>query len=276
MILQLNKHSLHARKGPRKYFSIKEEYLIEDEKYFEQNDVGNARDDGEYNEIVSNQALRNYTFAPVYRSLKSGNSVTLYRSILTAGEHAQISWIDSEMTWVIASQHASIFIRSLDDLKAYQTGPKTPYHAPAAIATYWLNFFDHSVSNKEEFQKSLNGKTLCGTFVNNSMFEALVKYRKPSLVFHTIVDNDSYDCNCLTPEESYNFFHKWGLDSTPLSNVGTFNSFDSLISQVREVHSSVSNSTLQKDELGTVLYFVENSENPRVLSMGKIETKESL
>lgn len=134
--------------------------MLEDDEYFEQFDVSNAKDELEYDEIVKNQAIRNLIFAPVYQSLKLGHSVNLYISTFTAGEHVQISWIDSEMTWVIASQHASIFIRSLDDLKAYQTGAKAPYYAPAVIATFWLNFFDHNISDKEGFQKAVNGKTL--------------------------------------------------------------------------------------------------------------------
>lgn len=80
-IFQLNRHSLIARKGPRKYYSVKAVDLENDDSYFSHYDVSQAHTDAEYNEMVTNSALRNYTFAPVYQSLGSENSSQLSHKI---------------------------------------------------------------------------------------------------------------------------------------------------------------------------------------------------
>jgi 3-isopropylmalate dehydratase small subunit len=120
MTIMSNKYSLTVRKGPRKYYSLVREDLESDDTYFLTVNPELARSQVEYKEMLTRHSLRNYTFAPVYQSLKEGHQVDVYRSTYTIGEHAQISWLDSEMTWIIASQHASVFVRNLEDLQLYK------------------------------------------------------------------------------------------------------------------------------------------------------------
>lgn len=80
-ILIINRHSLIARKGPRKYYSLKASDIEDDDSYFVHYDVNKAATDEEYNEMVANSALRNYTFAPVYQSLSSDNANKLSHKI---------------------------------------------------------------------------------------------------------------------------------------------------------------------------------------------------
>lgn len=277
MTLIINKHSLIARKGPRKYFTLRLSDLETDKDYFLHFDPNHATTQEEYDAMLASMAWRNYAFAPVFRSINDSSTVGVYHSTYTVGKHAQISWLDVEMTWVVASQHASLFIRSLDDLKAYGINQKSPYYVPSLIAEYWLKFFDSKISDKSEFQAELNGKTLCGTYIDNSKFDCLVRYQRPSLVFHAIVDNETNVSSCLSPTESYDFFSRWGLSSTPLTKVGEYNNFDDIRNDIYELHNSISHSTVKDHELGSVLYFVEKGENKEtVLSMAKIETKEAL
>lgn len=267
MILTINKFSCVARKGPRKYFTLKPEDLLNDEEYFTTYDTTLAQNEDEYNDMLHCQVLRNYTLAPVYASLSQGNTIEVFRSTYTIGEHAQISWLEEEMTWVIASQHASLFIRSLDDLEAYNIHPKSPYVIPAKIARFWLKNVDHNIK--------IDKRTLCATYVDNKEFDSLVHYDRPALIFHAIVENEDDKATCLPIEQSYAFFQRWKLDTAPLSNVGTFTNYEDLRLKLLELHDTISHSTVKDEELGCILYFSEKSNNDEVLSMAKIETLES-
>ena len=119
-----------ARKGQQKYYSIRAEDLEEDKEYFMKQDIENIKDQNEYEEVVKNQGLRNYTLGPVFNSFANDGTVEVYKSTYVIGEHAQISWIDSEGVWVFASRHASIFAKELEDLKAYNSTPTSVSYIP--------------------------------------------------------------------------------------------------------------------------------------------------
>ena len=84
------------------------------------------------------------------------------------------------------------------------------------------------------------------------------------------------NATCLPLDQCYALFQKWGVDTTPFTNVGVFSKYKDLTQSLKEVYKQISNSTLKEEELGTVLYFVVHEEESEVLSMAKIETKESL
>lgn len=275
MISILNKNTFIARKGPRKYFAIKPEYLKDDKVFLAEFDPSQAHDDRQFHQLTMDLAIRNYIFSPVYKSLNAGNEVEVYKSTFTIGEHAQISWFDSEMLWVVASQHATIFMRNSDDLEAYKCTTSSPYYAPVMIAQHWLNFFNKKVTDKETFQKAINGKTLCATYIDKEKFDCLLRYENPVLVFHAIVENDDIEGNCIVPDQSYAFFQKWSLQTAPLTRIDQFTNFESLGKDLTQIQDSVSNSTLEDNELGAVLYFVQKGENEKVLSMAKINSKDA-
>ena len=265
-----------ARKGPRKFASLKYEDLEIDQEYFKHFDTSFAQNEIEYNEIIKNQVFRNYALSPAFQAISEGKIVEVFRSTYTIGEHAQISWLDTEKTWVFANKHASIFIRDLNDLKAYKINHKSPYFTTGKIAEYWLDFFEKKIIDKEEFLKSVDRNTLCATFVDNNEFDSLVEYERPCLLFHTIVENESDQETCLPIDQNYAFFQKWGVDTAPLASIGEFTNYEELTQSLKEIHTKISNSTLKEDELGAVFYLVTKNGNPEVLSMTKIETKESL
>ena len=144
------------------------------------------------------------------------------------------------------------------------------------IAEYWLKFFNENIKDKITFQKSINGKTLCASYINNSLFDSLLKYEKPVLIFNSIVENKSSNVTCLTPGVCYRFFNKWGLTSAPVNKIGTYNEYSHLIRELKSLHNKISNSSIHDEELGNVVYFVEKGEPDRVISMGKFETKQSV
>lgn len=160
MILILNKYSKIARKGPRKYYSLHREDFLLDEKYFEQHDTSYAQDKGEFKASLKNQTFRNYSLSPVFQSLSEGNSVEVYRSTLTVGESAHISWLEEEKIWVVANQNASVFFRTLKDLDKYNTAPKHLYSIALKIAKFWLGYLKGNVKDQKGFLKAISGKTL--------------------------------------------------------------------------------------------------------------------
>ena len=131
--------------------------------------------------------------------------------------------------------------------------------------------------DKNGFLRAVDRKTLCATFVDNQLFDCLVEYERPALLFHAIVENDVDKSTCLPPDQSYAFFFKkWGMDSSPLTSVGEFESYEELRKTLVALQKNIANSTVKKDELGAILYFVSKNEGGEVISMAKFETKESL
>ena len=221
------------------------------------------------------QNLRNYTLAPAFKSLQNGNQIAVYKSIFTVGIHTQISWLASEEAWVVASQHASVFFRNKEELKLYETQSRYAHNAPFNIAKYWINYFENNIKDKESFKMGINGRTLCGTYIDNKNFSIMLKYKAPTLIFHIIVDNSSDEQNCLLPEHCYEFFKLHDIKSAPLEKVGDFDNFDSLINSLKEVHEETSNLSVKDTHRGSVLYFVEKSTTEmKVLTLGKIQAKE--
>lgn len=66
------------------------------------------------------------------------------------------------------------------------------------------------------------------------------------------------------------------MNTAPLEKVGSYNDFSLLIKDLRGFYKKIQDSTIQNDELGAIVYFVEKAETSRVLTMAKIETKESI
>jgi hypothetical protein len=158
-ILIPNKYTCVARKGQFKFYHIHEIDLQKDEQYFAAYNADNAATDEEYDEILKNQSLRNYTLAPVYNAFKDGYSVEIVKTTYVEGVHAQISWLENEDTWVIASKHASVFAKTLEDLTCYNGHPKSSHYAPVMIADFWLNIVN-DIEDIDSLKSDIAGKTL--------------------------------------------------------------------------------------------------------------------
>lgn len=158
--LSLNKATVVARKGPRKYYVISEQDIQEDAKYFKRNFSNRGKSKAKQEEINCNQSLRNYTFSPVFNSIRKGNCVDVYSSTYVIGEHAQISWLDSEKIWVFASRHSSIYLRSSEELRTYFVTKSHDFEDPCNIASHWLKFFEERINDKQKFLAEIKGKTL--------------------------------------------------------------------------------------------------------------------
>jgi len=76
--------------------------------------------------------------------------------------------------------------------------------------------------------------------------------------------------------KAINFINKWGLNTAPLSKIGSYKDFSLLIKELKIYLNKIKNSSIQNDELGSIVYFVQKEEANKVLTMGKIETKESI
>lgn len=148
MILRINKYSIIARKGPRRYYDLQAQDFLTDEQYFTQSGSG------------AEQIFRNYSLAPVYQAIQEGTKVEIYRSTRTVGEQAQISWLGDEKIWVIANKNTSVFAKTLKDLDKYKSAPKSLFSAVLKIAKFWFKFVKDNIKDKGGFVKSIQGKTL--------------------------------------------------------------------------------------------------------------------
>lgn len=197
---EIKKYSVIARKGPRKYYNIRFEDLTDDQTYFTTYDPNFAQSHEAFNQLVKDQNVRNYTFQPVFNSLENQNVIEVYKTTFTVGQNVQISYLAGESSWIIASQHATVFARSKEDLASYESMSKYAHKVPFLIAQFWLDYFETNITEKEDFIKGISGRTLCGTFVDNDTFNCILKFDGPNFVFHTVVQNNSDEINCLLPE----------------------------------------------------------------------------
>lgn len=195
-----------ARKGPRKFYVINEEDLDIDANYFKHNNPNYVKNQYRYEELIYNQSLRNYTLSPVFKAIEWDKLIDVFASTYVIGEHAQISWIDSENIWVFASRHSSIFLRSIEDMNVYLSSKGYLFEDPWNIASYWLKFYEENIVDKQTFIKELRGKTLWASFIDNSKYDSLLRYERPVLIFHSIVENEWTSTNWLSPDESYKFY----------------------------------------------------------------------
>ena len=76
------KYSVVARKGPRRYYSLRSEDLESDQDYYKLFDVPQPGGEVEYEEIYKGSVFRNYSLALVHQALAQGKKIEVYRSIL--------------------------------------------------------------------------------------------------------------------------------------------------------------------------------------------------
>lgn len=91
--------------------------------------------------------------------------------------------------------------------------------------------------------------TLIGEYVGLNL---LLKYRKFSIIFHSIVENNT-DSICLPTPNSYEFFLKYKLNFSPVEKISKpLLNFASLASILKEMHNSVRSSHICEEEEGSV------------------------
>ena len=97
---------------------------------------------------------------------------------------------------------------------------------------------------------SKHGYTLIADYVGLK----LLKYPKRTLIFHSIVENNSLD-NCLPIYESYPFFEKYGFYVSPVVKVSkSVESFVTFAKLLKEMFADISSAHVANEEEGSVSY----------------------
>ena len=115
-----------ARRGLRKFFDLKPEYL-EDEESAQQ--------------LRSEEAsIRGYVLFEAKRHLHRGGRVEVVQTVKANGENAQISWHPSLALWAIASKNVCMLLPEADmeAREALQAYDKDRYRFARQIALAWL------------------------------------------------------------------------------------------------------------------------------------------
>ena len=105
---------------------------------------------------------------------------------------------------------------------------------------------------KEEMSKHL---TLIGDYVGSN---TLIKYSKSSIIFNSIVENNS-NIICLPITQSYDLFLKFKLNFSPVEKISKpIRNFSQLTTVLKEIYLSVSASFICNDEEGSVINIYYN------------------
>jgi len=124
-----------------------------------------------------------------------------------------------------------------------------------------------------ELKKDCNQKTLIGEFVGNQDYQHLVGYEHETIIFYTLVDNNSPN-TCMLPEESGALFSKYSFRCVKTISKGLFDNMDDLKKCLLTIYTDVGSESIGIAEEGSVVYLVNRGDEERVLSLGKMKTME--
>eukprot|EP00826_Nyctotherus_ovalis_P051642 TRINITY_DN6460_c0_g2_i1.p1 TRINITY_DN6460_c0_g2~~TRINITY_DN6460_c0_g2_i1.p1 ORF type:complete len:389 (+),score=67.02 TRINITY_DN6460_c0_g2_i1:165-1331(+) len=243
-----------ARKGLHKFFDLTPEYL--DDPF----------------PLPNKDNKANYIFWSVGQCLSKGGEVEVFSTRKANGENAQVSYLGALGVWCIASKNVALCIRDVKDLSLYTTDR---YKFSIEIANAWLKKAEDlkAKGRLEEFQKSIDRKTLIGEYVGNANHQHLIAYGKETIVFYAIVDNNS-PINCADPEQALQFFKNYELDHVSYNSVGVFSSLKDLRSSLLNSYIDTSKQSLYNEEEGIVLYLAKRGTQSFTFSSCKVKTLE--
>ena len=162
----------------------------------------------------------------------------------------------------------------------YYTGnnSKDRYYYALMIANTWFKIIDKIYKKGKSLAKlreALTNKTMVGEYVGNFYHQHLIKYNKETIVFYSIVDNESSDKTCLLPEEYYEIFTEYEFDWVPFERIGMFDNIESLSDSLFHENKIVSEASIKNEEEGAVIYFIRRGlEDDKVISLAKLKTLE--
>ncbi|CAI2365322.1 unnamed protein product [Moneuplotes crassus] len=270
----LFKETICARKGLMKFYDLKVEYCLDDTRFLNISTKKNIKSK-EAMTIESN--LRNYIFAKAIDELNKDAYIEVIKSLKINGENAQISWVQQESAWCIASKNVGILANRVEDLKRYPHEEGSRYKYALKIAHCWFKIIKKLGGKKISFaklQKTLSGKTLVGEYVGNQKEQHIVKYNKETIIFYAVTENNSSK-NCLLPEESYKIFKEFDLECAPVETIGTFDCIDSLSEALMHEYDNVAAGSIQNEEEGAVIYMVSRGiKDEQVISLCKLKSIE--
>jgi len=219
----------------------------------------------------------NYIFFPIKKFIETSPDakIELIASRKINGENAQISYCEEYNFWCIASKNVALCARNIEDIKLYE-GKR--YTFAKEMAKTWFSILSSIEKNNQlsEFIKEISNKTLIGEYVGNFEHQHMVHYPKETIIFFSIVLNES-KINCLDPIFSQKLFMKYGLECVEIESKGIFNNLENIFTKCSQIINEIAIESIYNEEEGIVLYFVTRANSTLAsitLSLCKIKTLE--
>ena len=267
------KTTFFARKGLKKFFDIREEYLdlnlkeIDDDEFsnrlVEENNTFSINDHFKLNKIV---------FTNIRLAYDENEEIEIFKLLKANGENCQIAWIESSRSWVIASKNVSLLVRSEEDIDLYL---KDRFQYAKLIAHAWfmiLERIEHKNADINALKFFLKKHTLIGEYVGNPDCQHLIQYREIDILFFAIVNNN-IDEECLPPLEAFKIFGQYHLSTVRIEDIGTYKTFQDLNLALKHLNSNMAVADIELEQEGCVLYFL-NTKSQKVVSLAKMKTLE--
>jgi len=260
--------TLYGRRGFEKFFDLMYEYIQYNLNEIKDLDNFGIKESDEHYELCD------IIFSKVRKAIQNKKKICVYKMVKANGENAQIAWINSLNTWLIASKNVSLLARDEKDLDEYK---EERFHFALLIAKEWFRLIDqiqreNQIQNLKDY---MAGKTFIGEYCGNQNYQHLVKYQEIDIHFTAIVENES-QCTCIAPEEAFNIFKKFKLTHVAYQNLGTFDNWNSLNQTLKTAYKNVAKASIESEEEGSVIYLVEIDEKGinQTLSLSKLKTLE--
>lgn len=136
---------------------------------------------------------------------------------------------------------------------------------------------DFSHKELESLKQDMSYKTWIGEYIGNEQCQHLVKYPRETIIFYSIVDNNSAKI-CKLPEDCFKLFKKYNFPVVRMERLGVYSDYDRLCDDLLTAFMNVAKDTIQNEEEGAVLYLVKRDrEDPKqddIISLAKLKTLE--
>lgn len=81
----------------------------------------------------------------------------------------------------------------------------------------------------ERLKADLGNRTIVGEYIGNQKFQHLIKYSRKTLIFYSVVENNSQSQEvCWLPMKAQELFKKYDLDTVKMESLGHFSSYDKM------------------------------------------------
>lgn len=146
------------------------------------------------------------------------------------------------------------------------------------MAECWFNMIkDFKKSEFESLKQDMRNRTWIGEYIGNIQLQHLVKYPAETIIFYSVVDNNSPKI-CKLPEDSIRFFKKYGFNIVRTESMGVYSDYDKMCDDLVQEYNNVARQSIQNEEEGAVLYMIkrdkEDSRYDDILSLSKLKTLE--
>ena len=270
------KTTFFGRKGLKKFFDIREEYLdlnlqeINEREFQEK--FKEKLEKNSFFSISEHFKLSKMIFSNIRAAYADNEEIEIFKLLKANGENCQIAWIENSHSWLISSKNVSMLVRDSDDIDLYQ---KDRFYYAKLIAKTWFEILEKIESKGSDLtalKYFLKKHTMIGEYVGNPDCQHLIQYQEIDILFFAIVNNH-IDDECIPPLEAFKFFSQFHLNTVRIEDMGTFKTFEGFNQALKLVSTKIASADIELEQEGCVLYFL-NTKSQKVVSLGKFKTLE--